>query len=332
MHAVDGFTENKAVIMNRVRLQLGADIAHAKGFYGEGVGVAILDSGILPHPDFVRNGNRILRFVDFTENAEFADKRLIEVYRHGKTLLQYRDPAGHGTHVAGILCGDGALSAGKYCGLAPKSHIVCCRVLDEKGEGSATVVGEAIRWVIANKEKYGIRILNLSFGSTENGTEAAVELNALAETAWDCGLVVVASSGNSGPMPGSVTAPGSSKKVITVGGEAIELKPGRGPTFECVMKPELVAPSSGIMSTAASGAGSGNRGVRYYYTGRRGTSMATPMVSGAIAVLLGCMPELTNKEVKAILRDSAVSIGFSKEIQGWGRVNLQNMLREAGAI
>lgn len=326
--------------MNRVRLQLGADFAHTKGFYGNGIGVAILDSGILPHPDFVQNGNRILRFIDFTENTSGFARGMTEKYRLGKsnehsdrgTMPQYYDPAGHGTHVAGILCGDGTLSAGKYCGLAPKAHMVCCRVLDERGEGSATVVAEAIRWVIAQKEKYGIRILNLSFGSTENGTEAATELIALAEAAWDCGLIVVASSGNSGPKPGSVTAPGSSKKVITVGGEAIELKPGRGPTFECVMKPELVAPSSGIMSTAASRVASGKQGVRYYYTGRSGTSMATPMVSGAIAVLLGCVPELTNKEVKAILRRSAVPTGLSKEYQGWGRVNLRNMLQEVGAI
>lgn len=325
--------------MNRVRLQLGADIAHAKGFYGEGVGVAILDSGILPHPDFVQNGNRIRRFIDFTENADEPDNRMSEserkkyhLHSNKEEIAVYRDPAGHGTHVAGILCGDGAMTAGKYCGLAPKSHLVCCRVLDGKGEGSATVVGEAIRWVIAQKEKYGIRILNLSFGSTENGTEAAAELIALAEAAWECGLVVVASSGNSGPMPGSVTAPGSSKKVITVGGEAIELKPGRGPTLECVMKPELVAPSSKIVSTAASRDGSTKTGVRYHYIGRSGTSMATPMVSGAVAVLLGCMPELTNKEVKTILRRSAVPIGLSKEYQGWGRVNLHNMLKEVGVI
>lgn len=322
--------------MNRVRMQLGADIAHAKGFYGEGIGVAILDSGILPHPDFVQNGNRILRFVDFTESNEPLAEKVTDVYRLRRysesPIRQLCDPAGHGTHVAGILCGDGAMSAGKYCGLAPKCHMVCCRVLDARGEGSATVVGEAIRWVIAQKEKYGIRILNLSFGSTENGTEAAAELVTLAEAAWDCGLVVVASSGNSGPMPGSVTAPGSSKKVITVGGEAIELKPGRGPTFECVMKPELVAPSSGIMSTAASREKSAKAGVRYHYIGRSGTSMATPMVSGAIAVLLSCMPGLTNKEVKAILRRSAVPTGLSKEYQGWGRVNLRNMLQEVGAI
>lgn len=322
--------------MNRVRMQLGADIAHAKGFYGEGIGVAILDSGILPHPDFVQNGNRILQFVDFTESDEPLAEKAKDVYRLGRyresPIRQLCDPAGHGTHVAGILCGDGAMSAGKYCGIAPKSHMVCCRVLDEKGEGSAAVVGEAIRWVIANKGEYGIRILNLSFGSTENGTEVATELIALAEAAWDCGLIVVASSGNSGPLPGSVTAPGSSKKVITVGGEAIELKPGRGPTFECVMKPELVAPSSGIISTAISKVDSGKTGERYCYIGRSGTSMATPMVSGAIAVLLGCAPELSNKEVKGILRESAVSIGLSKEIQGWGRVNLRNMLREAGVI
>jgi len=322
--------------MNRVRLQLGADIAHAKGFYGEGIGIAVLDSGILPHPDFVRNGNRIYQFVDFTEQKEYFTKKTEDAYRnetaHERVLTQYRDPAGHGTHVAGILCGDGTLSAGKYCGLAPKSHLVCCRVLDAKGEGSAAVVGEAIRWVIAKKAEFGIRILNLSFGSTENGTESAAELVALAETAWDCGLVVVASSGNSGPMPGSVTAPGSSKKVITVGGEAIELKPGIGPTMECVMKPELVAPSSGIMSTAASRENSGRAGLRYHYTGRSGTSMATPMVSGAIAVLLSCMPELTNKEVKTILRRSAAPTGLSKAYQGWGRVNLRNMLQEVGAI
>jgi len=301
--------------MNRVRAELGADIAHAKGCFGKGIGIAVLDSGILPHPDFVRNGNRILRFIDFTSENETNG------------AVPYCDPAGHGTHVAGILAGDGTLSLGKYCGMAPKSHLVCCRILDEKGEGSASTVGEAIRWVIRHRGEYGIRILNLSFGSTEHGT-AADELNALAEEAWDCGLIVVASSGNSGPRPGSVTAPGSSKKVITVGGEAIELNPGRGPTAECVMKPELIAPSSRIMSTAVVGAGSRNR--HYTYIRRSGTSMATPMVSGAIAVLLGCEPSLSNKEVKRILRDSAVSSGLAKDIQGWGRLNLQNMLRKAG--
>ena len=317
--------------MNRVRTQLGADIAHAKGFYGEGVGVAILDSGILPHPDFVKNGNRITRFLDFTADADTVSEQMGVQQRQHNPLSQCCDPAGHGTHVAGILCGDGTMSAGKYCGIAPKSHIVCCRVLDGKGEGSASAVAAAIRWVIVNRAEYGIRIINLSFGSTEKDNATATELNALAEDAWDCGLVVVASSGNSGPMPGSVTAPGSSKKVITVGGDAMELRPGRGPTAECIMKPELIAPSSGIMSTVGSAA-QGNRGIQYSYIKRSGTSMATPMVSGAIAVLLGCVPSLTNKEVKAILKRSAVSAGMAKEFQGWGRVNLRNMLREAGSI
>ncbi len=317
--------------MNRVRMQLGADIAHAKGFYGKGIGVAVLDSGILPHPDFVQNGNRIRRFIDFTLDADNITEQRETLLRSQNSLFQCYDPAGHGTHVAGILCGDGTMSAGKYCGIAPESHIVCCRVLDEKGEGSAAVVATAIRWVIANRAEYGIRILNLSFGSTERDNAAAMELNVLAEEAWDCGLVVVASAGNSGPMPGSVTAPGSSKKVITVGGDAMELRPGRGPTPECVMKPELIAPSSGIMSTAGSMV-HGNRRLRYSYIKRSGTSMATPMVSGAIAVLLGCVPSLTNKEVKAILKRSAVSAGMAKEFQGWGRVNLRNMLKEAGSI
>lgn len=294
--------------MDRVRVRLGADVAHTAGLYGKGIGIAILDSGIVPHPDFVRNGNRIERFVDFIDRGN----------------ANACDPAGHGTHVAGILCGDGTVSLGKYCGMAPKSHIICCRVLDEKGEGSAHTVGAAVHWVISQKEQYGIRILNLSFGSTGSDTEAAQQLNDLAEEAWDRGLVVVTSSGNNGPLPGSITAPGTSKKVITVGGEAMELKPGRGPTCECIMKPELIAPSYGIMSTAVVGQG------RYYYTKRSGTSMATPMVSGAIAVLLGCSPGLSNKEVKEILKRSAVSAGYAKSIQGWGRVNLYNMLKAVG--
>lgn len=312
------------VRMNRVRISLGADVAHAKGLYGNGIGVAVLDSGILPHPDFIRNGNRILHFVDFTDERGADTGACQDMHR------VYYDPAGHGTHVAGILCGDGTMSARKYCGIAPKCHIVCCRVLDERGEGSATAVADAIRWVIAKKETYGIRILNLSFGSTESDTEAAQQLNIVAEEAWDCGLVVVASAGNNGPLPGSVTAPGSSKKVITVGGEAMELKPGRGPTCECVMKPELVAPSAGIMSTAANVIKQGNGKIQYFYAKKSGTSMATPMVSGAIAVLLGCDSTLSNKEVKEILKRSAVSVGYAKAIQGWGRINLRNMLKEIG--
>ncbi len=309
--------------MNRVRLQLGADVAHAKGLYGNGIGVAVLDSGILPHPDFVEKKNRIAAFVDFTEDTD-CPACAQEHYRG----VTFRDPAGHGTHVAGILGGDGRRSYGKYCGLAPECHMVCCRVLDENGEGSASCVRNAIHWVISHKDEYGIRILNISFGSTENGNKVAEELNALAESAWDAGLVVVASAGNSGPMPGSVTAPGSAKKIITVGGEAVELRPGRGPTDECIMKPELVAPSAGIMSTAVYGRENLNRSKRYSYIKRSGTSMATPMVSGAIAVLLGCEPTLSNKDVKTILKRSAVPLGLAREIQGWGRVNLKNMLEE----
>lgn len=305
--------------MNRVRIKLGADYAHAKGLYGNGIGVAILDSGILPHPDFVQNGNRILCFVDFTGEQKI------------ECNTGYFDPAGHGTHVAGILCGDGAASGGKYCGIAPKSHMVCCRILNQRGEGSAETVGAAIHWVISKKNEYGIRILNLSFGSTDNDTAAARELNGLAEEAWDSGLVVIASSGNSGPGPGSVTAPGSAKKVITVGGDAMELRPGRGPTDESIMKPELIAPSLQIMSTSADMQGSSGR-IRWYYTKRSGTSMATPMVSGAVAVLLGYRPKLSNRDVKEILKRSAVPYNFPKEMQGWGMVNIRNMLREADRI
>ena len=129
-----------------------------------------------------------------------------------------------------------------------------------------------------------------------------------------------------------MTAPGSAKKIITVGGEAVELKPGRGPTGECVMKPEIVAPSAGIMSTTVYGGGNGSQSLRYSYIKRSGTSMAAPMVSGAVAVLLGCDPTLSNKDVKMILKRSAVPLGIAREIQGWGRVNLKRMLEELQII
>ena len=160
----------------------------------------------------------------------------------------------------------------------------------------------------------------------EEGDEAeeALILEA-AEAAWDAGIVVVAASGNKGPADKSITVPGSSRKVITVGAYDDCGKvcySGRGPTRECICKPDLCAPGSGILSTAPLGAGRG-----LVYQRKSGTSMAAPVVSGAAALLLEKYPDLTNVEVKIRMKESAEDLGLPKNWQGWGRIHIGRLTR-----
>ena len=310
--------------MNRIRSILEADWAYMRRITGKGIGVAVLDTGIMPHPDFIHQGNRIMCFNDFTKKKKSLNTGKSCFPSDKKNLY---DMSGHGTHVAGIIGGNGFQSGGKYRGIAPGCHLICCKVLDDRGEGSVSCVREALNWVIRYQSKYNIRIVNLSFGSTEITNQTAFELNELAEEAWNAGLVVVAAAGNNGPEPGSITAPGSAKKIITVGGEETELGGGRGPTVECIMKPEIVAPSSGVISCAFSNGGRRRRW-QYSYSSRSGTSMAAPMVSGAIALLLEVSPRLTNKEVKTAIRDSADFLPIPRTVQGWGRINIRRLLKK----
>ena len=162
---------------------------------------------------------------------------------------------------------------------------------------------------------------------------------------WDSGIIVVVAAGNNGPGPMSISTPGISRKVITVGssddnvsvevfGSKSKDYSGRGPTPYCIKKPDIVAPGSNIISCNINRiTGRGGRGQLFQtadypmmYTIKSGTSMATPVVSGAMALLLGAHPELTNKEVKLKLRDSAVDLGQRWEKQGWGLLNVRRLL------
>lgn len=273
--------------------------------------MAVLDTGISPHPDF---GRRIVCFRDFL----------------GGRRASY-DDCSHGTHVCGILGGSGAVSEGKYRGIAPECHFVGLKVLDRQGNGNKEEVIRGIDWVIRNRQTYGIRILNISVGTVRESASMDMQLIRAVERAWDAGLVVVVAAGNMGPEPMSITVPGNSRKVITVGAsddcnpvEGDGIKPcysGRGPTAECICKPDITAPGSGIVSCNAL-----LRRSAGYYARKSGTSMATPIVSGCIALLLSAKPELTNVQVKMRLHDTAVDLGLPRQQQGWGQINAEMLL------
>lgn len=271
-------------------------------YTGKGVGVAVLDTGIFPHMDF---RNRIRAFADFV------------AYKS----MPY-DDNGHGTHVAGILAGDGTASMGKYKGVAPGCGLTALKVLDRFGNGSRAQVLRAFRWILDHREQYRIRIVNISVGTTCRSVSDQDVLIQGVEKLWDEGLVVVAAAGNQGPKPGSVTAPGSSRKVITVGSS--DMLTGRtavsgcGPTAECVCKPDLVAPGNHIVSCAP--------GTANTYGVKSGTSMSTPLVSGAIALMLEKDPLLTNVEIKMLLRESTDDMGLPRNRQGWGKFNFHKFM------
>ena len=275
-----------------------------KSFYtGKGIGVCILDTGIYEHIDFT---GRIWAFYDF-----LAFKR------------RPYDDNGHGTHVAGLVAGDGTASMGKYRGAAPGCGIISLKVLDRYGTGSQDDVLRALRWIRENRQQYRIRVVNISVGTTCNSKRNHARLLVSVEQLWDEGVVVVTAAGNQGPRPGSITAPGSSKKVITVGSsdllEGRSAISGRGPTAECVCKPDIVAPGNKIMSCVP--------GKPYSYGVKSGTSMSTPLVTGAIACALEKNPALTNTDIKTMLMNSADDMGLPQNLQGWGKFNRRKFLK-----
>lgn len=280
-----------------------------KKYLGRGIGVAVLDTGIHRHPDF---GRRVEGFADFVD---------------GQRILY--DDSGHGTHVAGILAGDGRLSGGRYAGIAPEAALWIGKVLDYAGNGMVKDVLSGIQWILERRKRRNIRVVNISVG-TQPGLDRWEEERLLegVEELWDAGLVVVVSAGNYGPEKGTVAVPGSSRKVITVG--AVDLAgggpgrkkwdySGRGPARGCVVKPDVVAPGTFITSC------NGNYGRRFQkpYTVKSGTSMATPVVAGAIACLLSKYPDMTNVEVKLKLRESCV---LSPHTEGWGMLHVERLL------
>lgn len=303
--------------MDRVKKLIHAEEEEVFPYTGSGVTVAILDTGIAMHPDFA---DRVIGFRDFV----------------GTSRMPY-DDCGHGTHVAGCLCGNGACSGGLYAGVAPGCRILSGKVLDDKGDGTISNMAAGIEWVLDSRELYQIKILNISVSMGETDHVRMMQyLVSCLEKVWDASIFVVVAAGNKGPAAGSISPLGASRKVVTVGchdgnsfhgrQNSCESYSGRGPTCAELKKPDIVAPGTDIMSCSA-GFRQTVRGCRDAYIVKNGTSMSTPLVAGAAALCLQKYPEYSNEQLKRRILWSASDLGESWSKQGWGMLNVARSLR-----
>ena len=331
--------------MNRVAVTVGARaVQQTYGYRGAGIGVAVIDSGITTwHDDLTyqgsswlvktKNGQRVAAFVDFV---------------NGRTSPY--DDNGHGTHVAGIIAGNGYDSLGVRAGIAPDAHLLSLKVLDQNGRGVISNVIAALDWAVSNKSAFNIRVVNLSVGAAVTESYKTDPLTLAAKRAVDAGLVVVTAAGNLGrnslgqTQYGAIGAPGNAPWVITVGAYSHEgtvvrtddVMAGfssRGPSaYDYEAKPDLVAPGVGVVSLSDPGGlmyltkptallGGILGGTQPYFS-LSGTSMASPVVAGSVALMLQANPSLTPNLVKAILEYTAqVYPGYDYLTQGAGFLN-----------
>ncbi|MFC4770300.1 S8 family peptidase [Effusibacillus consociatus] len=320
--AVKGIYLDREVhaVLDSATPSIGSSAAQQSGLTGKGVTIGVIDTGIYPHPDLTQPRNRIIAFKDFVNNRT-------EPY----------DDNGHGTHVAGDAAGNGLKSQGKYRGSAPEADLVGVKVLNKQGSGQLSSVIAGIEWCVVNCHLFGIRIISLSLGSTATTASKDDPVCQAVEKAWKAGLVVVVAAGNEGPASGTIASPGISPSVITVGAaddhntvsqsdDTAANFSSRGPTIEGLTKPDILAPGVAITSLRSprSFLDKSNSGARvgdWYFT-LSGTSMATPIVSGAIAQILEQKPNLTPDQVKALLKEHAVDLGLDPNTQGSGEVNV----------
>lgn len=304
--------------MQRVRAQVGATFENWEKWMDRSVTIAVLDTGIGRHPDLQ---NRAVCFRDFVNHRN----------------LMY-DDNGHGTHICGILCGSGDISGGRYAGMAPASRLVVGKVLDENGDGTTQNMLEGLEWVLQNKEQYQIRILNISVGiGNLNEPEKEKALKKMIEHVWNSGIIVVCAAGNKGPANDSISSVGGSGKVITVGchdgiygknnPRSCESYSGRGPFGAPIRKPDIVAPGTDVVSCNVQVKKQYGR-ILHPYIAKCGTSMAAPVVSGGIALLLQKYPGLDPQAVKYRLTLTATDLGEPWNKQGWGMINVRKMLEK----
>jgi len=334
-----------------------------KWFTGSSVTVAVIDSGLQAGSDF---GNRVVGFYDFSPGKGGAATTPIDEY-------------GHGTHVAGLIGSSGASSNGKYAGVAPGIKFLGLRVLDRRGSGKTSDVISALEFAVANKDRFNIRVVNLSLGHPIYESAASDPMVQAVEAAVHAGLVVVVAAGNNGTNPttglpgyAGVASPGNAPSAITVGAavtagtevrtdDRVASFSSRGPAwYDGIAKPDVVAPGFSLVSNEVDDS---TLAITYpslivregssKYLRLNGSSMATGVVSGLVAVMIEAnnyggyqrwqaaqdllrrsqrteypgVPALTPNALKAMLQYSATPLRDSEGVpfdaltQGSGEVN-----------
>lgn len=307
---------------------LGIDKIWEQGYKGQGVTIAVIDTGIYPHADFK---DRIKGWKSWTDGSTVPN-----------------DPQGHGTHVAGDALGNGTLSDGRFKGPAPEADLVGIAVLDKNGSGRLSDIIKGVQWAVEKKDELSIDIINMSLGGPtyDSYTNDPVALSV--GKAVDAGIIAAVAGGNSGPKPSTIGTPGNHPKAFTVGAlndkgtlthadDDVAPFSSRGPTsFDGLTKPDILSP--GVNITAANAPGSALDRAAVPHVGQgyitiSGTSMATPIFAGIIATILSANPNLTPAQVKEIFTSTAVPLaGVDGNSQGSGVVNPQEALKKALAL
>ena len=293
--------QKETVFMENVKRLVNANDVYKFGYSGKGVRIALLDTGVAYHQELE---NRIIYFKDYVNNR-----------------LNAYDDNGHGTHIAGIICG-------KNCGMAPQAELLVFKILDNKGNGRTQDAVKALQWIQEHHRKYNIRILNFSMGYMPNANVKMQEkLLEMLDRLWDEGVIVITAAGNNGPKENTITVPGISRKVITVGvSDEVEGKAdgegnygSQGPTSCCIVKPEILAPGTEVLSLS---------NLNNQYTRKSGTSMAVPVVSGTLALAVEKRSDIRPVEIKLLLYDSVKrQEGTGKKNRAWGVLDVDNLMK-----
>jgi serine protease AprX len=310
----------------------GAGKAWGQGYTGQGVGVAVIDTGVSPMNDL--NG-RVVYGPDLSGEA-----RIVDTY-------------GHGTVMASIIAGNGSDSLtnkdGAYTGIAPKATVVAVKTAGANGAVDVSTILQAMSWVAAYKDQFNIRVVNLSWGTAGTQSPTVDPLDYAVERLWQLGIVVVVSAGNAGPQTGTITDPGNDPLVLTAGAfddkqnsdpsdDSIPSWSSHGPTAQGYVKPDLVAPGRFITAQRSLGSTIEIQNPKALYSPTyirgSGTSEAAAVTSGLAALVLQAHPTWTPDQVKAALMKTATPIaGVPATTEGTGRINLTAALTaDPGAV
>lgn len=315
---------------------VGADYVWEQGVTGDGVTIALVDSGIVAYNPLkydTDRDTRLLAWMDFVQNRRNPV-----------------DKNGHGTHLASIMVNSIKGADQSYNGIAPNANLVVVRVLDQNGESDYETVIQGIDWVVQHRDEYNIKVLNLSLSGEVVAPYWADPLNRAVTKAWSEGITVVTCAGNQGPDPMTVSVPGNNPYVITVGAFTDAYTPkdwtddylaefsSAGPTQDAFIKPDLIAPGAHMMgmmprnSTIAKEHEANQIGNTKYFE-MSGTSQAAAVVTGIVALMYEQNPDLTPDQVKYRLMITSMPMieadtelelakaNYSVFQQGAGRVN-----------